>query len=157
MKEFVEKLIEKLEEELKYQNIKAYEAEADKILSEREHRQKCAKCFDAAILIVNQLAEEYNPSKSKSLDKGWIPCSERLPEEANDYFVTQYNENAIDEYCDGYRTSTIFFNGVWWDDIDCGFGWKIIAWQTLPNPYKPEEKQEEAQPNFYTERFNKVL
>ena len=69
---------------------------------------------------------------------GWIPCSERLPEEAGDYLVTQYTEKSIFDYCDAYRVSTIFFddkNG-WWDDIDNSCGWNIIAWQPLPLPYK---------------------
>lgn len=59
----------------------------------------------------------------------WILCSERLPKEAEEYHVTQYNKNAVTEYCDGYRTARIFFddNG-WWDDIDVLAGWKIIAW-----------------------------
>lgn len=75
---------------------------------------------------------DQQPSKTN-----WIPVSERLPEKPNDYFVTQYNEEYINDYCDGYRVSTIFFdsNG-WWDDIDYDCGWRITAWQPLPDPYK---------------------
>lgn len=69
----------------------------------------------------------------------WIPCSERLPKDAEEYHVTQYNKNAVTEYCDGYRTARIFFddNG-WWDDIDVLAGWEIIAWMPLPEPYREE-------------------
>ena len=78
-------------------------------------------------------AEEHN--------NGWIPCSERLPEEANDYLVTQYNKNAIDKYCNGYRIEKIFFDeDDWWDDTDFRDGWEIIAWMPLPAPYKGEQK-----------------
>ena len=71
----------------------------------------------------------------------WIPCSERLPKDAEEYHVTQYNKNAVTEYCDGYRTARIFFddNG-WWDDIDVLAGWEIIAWMPLPLPYREEKK-----------------
>lgn len=81
--------------------------------------------------IINQVETEYN--------NGWIPCSEKLPENANDYLVTQYNQDAINEYCNGYRVATIFFDDKgWWDDIDNDWGWKIIAWQPLPQPPKGE-------------------
>ena len=94
---------------------------------------RVAKVYENAIAMVNALAEEHN--------NGWIPCSERLPKETNDYLVTQYNKNAIDEYCDGYKVETLFFdeNG-WWDDTDYYCGWEIIAWQSLPEPYKENNK-----------------
>lgn len=81
--------------------------------------------------------EEFADDTNVGHKNGWIPCSERLPKECGDYYVTQYNEDAIDEYCDGYRTEKIFFddNG-WWCDIDSSFGWEIIAWQSIPEPYK---------------------
>lgn len=69
----------------------------------------------------------------------WIPCSERLPKEAGDYFVTLYNGNAIDDYCDGYRVEKRFFDDKgWWDDIDDAFGWNLIAWMPLPASYKED-------------------
>ena len=156
---FVERLIEKLDMEITDTYYKSVEGSAGAGIENNTYHN--IKKF------IMQLAEEFATDINVgSKNQGWILCSERLPEEANDYFVTQYNENAIDEYCDGYRTSTIFFNGVWWNDIDCEFGWKIIAWHTLPNPYKPEEylasttqelRNREPQTNFYSERFNRVI
>lgn len=85
-----------------------------------------------ALSIVSEVEAEYG--------NGWIPCSERLPEESSDYLVTQYNEDAIDEYCDGYRTETIFFDEHgWWDDIDSSCGWEVLAWMPLPLPYQPQK------------------
>ena len=55
MKEFIEKLIGRLEEKANQTWL---------VLAERNG-------YERAIEIVNQLAEEYN--------NGWIPCSERLP------------------------------------------------------------------------------
>ena len=59
------------------------------------------------------------------------------------YLVIQYNKNAIDKYCNGYRVEKIFFDeDDWWDDTDFRDGWKIIAWMPLPSPYiATEDKQ----------------
>ena len=131
-------LIERLEE-YKYSHLVEHDKERLEHCTENENTEHCEgiDCFwcvwDKSISIVNQLAEEHN--------NGWIPCSEKLPEDAGDYLVTQYNPKSIDEYCNGYRVESIFFddNG-WWDDMDCYCGWTIIAWQPLPAPYKGKQK-----------------
>lgn len=60
MKEFAEKLIERLEEE---------KNTASKTFAKFEMQVDLGRVFglEKAIEIINQLAEEYNPSKSKSL------------------------------------------------------------------------------------------
>ena len=58
MKEFVEKLIGRLEEELRPDK-ECFEYEDDYMYAEERHNKM--------LKIVNQLAEEYN--------NGWIPCS----------------------------------------------------------------------------------
>ena len=58
---------------------------------------------------------------------GWIPVSERLPEEHGEYLVT-------DKY--GRVTS-----GLW---IGNAKRWKdVIAWMPLPEPYKAEKGDKE--------------
>lgn len=118
MKEFVDKLIKQLEERI----------EENVGWEDDEFFDGQSNAFEWTISVINKLVEKYN--------NGWIPCSERLPKEANDYLVTQYNRDAIDEYCNGSRISKIFFDVEWWDDIDHECGWDIIAWQPLPKPYK---------------------
>ena len=66
MKEFIEKLIGRLEEEYNYQKTKAFQegirvgcGEEPKMISEEYNRNQNAQCFDASIQIANQLAEEY--------------------------------------------------------------------------------------------------
>lgn len=84
--------------------------------------------FNQAIDIVQEVAEEYNG--------GWIPCSERLPENDSICIVTvEYPNN-----------ETVVDYG-WFDRI--GICWyvgmqefrtsNIIAWQPLPEPYKESE------------------
>lgn len=73
--------------------------------------------------IVNQLAEEYN--------NGWIACSERLPDEATTYQVT---EEVVVNSKKQYIVDIRLFGteGEWL----CPSNRKIIAWQPLPTPYE---------------------
>ena len=81
-----------------------------------------------AVEIIEQIAEEYN--------NGWIPCSERLPEEPEEG-LTDLDE--CDEYIAMIENADIptalnyAGNGEWYCD---GEFYKVIAWQPLPEPYK---------------------
>ena len=83
---------------------------------------------DKAIEIVKQEAEKYN--------NGWIPCSERLPEDKQTCLVTAriyFTPDHVDEI-DNYI-------GVGIDTYSKQFGWlgtEPIAWQPLPAPYQPK-------------------
>lgn len=70
---------------------------------------------------------------------GWIPCSERLPEESDYYMACIYDE-VVDDYD---------FRKTWFahtDDYDMEESeWrelyeveKVTAWMPLPEPYKGE-------------------
>ena len=78
--------------------------------------------------IVHEVAEEYN--------NGWIPCSERLPEEPEEG-LTDLDE--CDEYIAMIENADIptalnyVGNGEWYRD---GEFYKVIAWQPLPEPYE---------------------
>ena len=73
-----------------------------------------------------------------SAKQGWIPCSERLPEYDGDaYLVTDYCEQINRKrihvsYC--YINKEGFWSDVPW-------GYKVIAWMPLPEPYKGEENE----------------
>ena len=58
--------------------------------------------------------------------QGWIPCSERLPEETGTYMTT------IDYGKHGIATGQRYYYGqnLGWDD-DC-----VIAWMPLPDPWE---------------------
>lgn len=79
-----------------------------------------------AISIVEQAEAEYN--------NGWIPCSEKLPEDGENVLLC-INGYEIQT---GYRTNT--------RDGECFYMHKsedyatlgdVIAWQPLPEPYTP--------------------
>lgn len=79
-----------------------------------------------AVEIIKQVSEEYN--------NGWIPCSERLPEEQGLYLI-QYNKNNIKVAYYDYNTQGTY--RAWW--IDYTQATNVIAWQPLPQPYKEEQ------------------
>lgn len=142
MKEFINKLIERLEE---YPHGK-YEDEYGKGFSNG---------INVAIKEVNELAEEYKLLENiEQQNNGWIPCSERLPEEHDSIFAeykgndkwrsgmfekSSDDVNATIEYKNGTRkTKTIHtVDGVW--KIDSIVKGEVIAWQPLPTPYKEGE------------------
>lgn len=135
MKEFIKKLIAKLE------------ARKEPVLSKENymfgniglaHVEGFNRGMMCAVAIVNKLAEEYN--------NGWIPCSERLPEEPKDklIFKADFEKAILSDDVKEYNVTikgaslptTLYYvgDGCWWDekieDFCC-----VIAWQPLPEVY----------------------
>ena len=111
MKQFIDKLIGRLEEKQKQTWL---------VLAERNG-------YARAIEIVNQLAEEF-ATDINVVSNGWIPCSERLPEEEGYYLITILFYHLHNPLVMGCQ----FEDGEWWkiDKDD-----KVIAWQPLPKPF----------------------
>ena len=133
VKEFVEKLAERLEE-LKEESIDKWDGGASH------------KAYVKAIEIVSKLAEEYN--------QGWIPVTEKLPN-TDEYLLLSF-ENwsipAIGRYEEDDEGGAFYIG----DDSTCSsFGLFVNAWMPLPEPYKPEQK--EIPTKHYEERFNRVM
>ena len=106
---------------------------------------------DTAIEIVKQEAEKFG-TDINVVSNGWIPCSERLPEESGYYLVTYHNwsdGNFLPKYNDTYVRRLhyqISEHFVGWNypknvddraENDCHK--EVIAWQPLPEPYKGRE------------------
>ena len=83
---------------------------------------------------------------------GWIPCSERLPEESGYYLVTYHDwsdGNFLPKYDDAYVRRLhyqISEHFVGWNypknvddrtENDCHK--EVIAWQPLPEPFKERD------------------
>ena len=83
--------------------------------------------------IVQEVAEEYNG--------GWIPCSERLPEEAFGCLVTVIDcESVTQTDFENILPYFVGYDGESWNDSDGEeIPFEVIAWQPLPEPYKEKE------------------
>ena len=144
MKEFVEKLIERLEE---YQYTHLWEHDSEECLHCQENEDdwcSCRNChvclLDKVKKIVKQLAEEYNQYSTKN-NQGWIPCSERLPDTDEYIFLSFENCStpAIGRYEEDEEGGAFYIGD---DDESCIFyGLFANAWQPLPKPYKQEEQE----------------
>ena len=95
--------------------------------------------------IINQIAEEHN--------NGWIPCSERFPEDDKRKYIVQWGNGYIGAYGftkDAYKFSRYDFEEYkgmkkalfYSSDSEYGYSeiYDAIAWQPLPAPYKGEQK-----------------
>lgn len=114
MKEFIDKLISRLEEA--------------KVSANRRNAFDSEVSYSCAIEIVNRLAEEYKG--------GWIPCENELPKEYTDVLGCDYNGNIY--VLELYKDS--IFGNIWrqWNGgllrLDV-----IVAWMPLPAPFKEGE------------------
>lgn len=120
MKEFINKLIDRLEEEHE-KCINRYGVVGGNLPA-----SEVKQCME----IINQLAEEYN--------NGWIPCSQQMPPQPkeNPVFQNQPLELYLVTERDADYPRRVFWNGEFFTD-----GWEkadVIAWQPLPKPYQPK-------------------
>lgn len=99
--------------------------------------QEIEEKFGCKVKIVEN-EEEHND--------GWIPCSEKLPENDDDvlcwyeYRIMQgTHEGEMNRKCEiGYYNK--YFKR-WGGEVSCGRDCKVIAWMPLPKPYKEDEEE----------------
>lgn len=74
-------------------------------------------------------------SESTETEQRWIPCSERLPEEAGTYLCTCVNAErwivTLIKWQPRMRS---------WNLTGARAYWKVVAWKPLPEPYKEGEQ-----------------
>lgn len=104
----------------------------------------------SALDIVNTLLNDFEQDEKEN---GWIPVSERLPEDEKEYLVTLEKVYGTPEKLYGIANYLKFGDtGYWnerkygyleWDKYSDGHGgtkmYKVIAWRPLPEPYKEDE------------------
>ena len=110
MNEFIEKLIGRLEEE------------AESVTNDFAEEMYKYIRMEKVQKIVNELAEEHKG--------GWIPCSERLPDEELIYVICCFKNGNVSVllYQGGGRFENDYGTGVY--DTK-----KVIAWMPFPDPY----------------------
>ena len=99
----------------------------------RQGDYKFNNAIDKAKQIVQELAEEYNG--------GWIPCSERLPEEPFGCLVTVIDcEPSTQTDFENILPYVVGYDGDSWNDADGDvIPFEVIAWQQLPEPFKERD------------------
>ena len=122
MNKAFEKILERFDAKKQYFQ-KFYEADGK--TEEDECINKATQlAFDDAKNIVQEVAEEYN--------NGWIPCSERLPEELIEVLVS------VKEIDGSIYTRTSWIQDDVWVIKKTPLNPTVIAWQPLPGPYQPK-------------------
>ena len=117
MQEVFEKIIEKLKEKI----ISPYFAANAEYVT-----------YKNVVKTVKQTAEEYN--------NGWIPCSERLPDEAYGCLVTVMDcEPSTQTEFENILPYFVGYDGETWNDADGEkIPFEVLAWQPIPQPYQPK-------------------
>lgn len=72
-------------------------------------------------------------------ENGWIPVSERLPEESDYYMACIHDEILNKYYC---RSEWLSINNNYYGElvwIDLKSYEKVVAWMPLPNPMKEDD------------------
>lgn len=135
MKEFIDKLIGRLKEHC---GIKSEVCDCNGV---------CSECdFKASIEIAKELAEEYKG--------GWIPCSERLPE--NNKVVLCWVKSTTIASGETYIIGSCD-RGFWFlQTYEIGHhhfpvkDYEVVAWQQLPEEYQsPKEPWKDAMMNTF--------
>lgn len=144
MKEFVEKLIGRLEERRNEENNNSLcEMNENGHTLDFECSVGKTNAFNESISIVNELAEEYN--------NGWIPCSERLPSKNERWLGKDITDAEPREFIvmvkgayeptTGYYTVDGWVKDIYDKDNISGYANEIIAWRFFPAPYRPEKAE----------------
>lgn len=112
------------QEAAKYEECYKDCGECEAYNKEKHHCPKFCKVITEA---VKEIEENHN---------GWIPCSERLPEEHKQYDITTKNDAGI-------HSDTAIYNpfvGMWfWDEAENKpIGIEVLAWAEKREPYQPK-------------------
>lgn len=90
----------------------------------------------SALDIVNTLLNDFEQDEK---EKDWIIVNERLPEESDYYMAYIYNEILNKYYCrsEWFSINNNYYGELVW--IDLKSYEKVVAWRSLPEPYKEDE------------------
>ena len=142
MKEFIEKLIGRLEEqqaeaENEMHRLRSGDYTLPCSYDITDIKEIASESFKESIQIVNELAEEYKLLENiEQLNNGWMPCSRELPPQPKENPLFEYKP--LELYLVSLSSTDYpwraFWNGKYFTD---GFS-KVepIAWMPLPAPYK---------------------
>ena len=89
-----------------------------------KEKHHCPKFCKVIKETVKEIEENHN---------GWIPCSERLPEECVRVLLQDFGGYITLEKCERKNRIKGFTDRNWWSSAN-----NYLAWQLLPEPYNPK-------------------
>lgn len=100
----------------------------------KQYADKYSDCYKYAgvyVKVIQDMIEQLLADlEQDEKENGWIPVSERLPE--NGTYITTLDGELVGQE-EPFTGMCGIENGKW-DDEDC-----VIAWMPLPEPYKEDE------------------
>ena len=104
----------------------------DKLMQYEDEYSKYGKCDGLYIEDVLEMLEQLQSDlEQDEKENGWIPVSERLPEDG--IYITTLDGELVGQE-EPFTGMCGIENGKW-DDEDC-----VIAWMPLPEPYKEDDQ-----------------
>lgn len=83
--------------------------------------------------MIEQLQDDLEQDEKEN---GWIPVSERLPEECENVLTSVKFTGCLGRYGTFKKIGHIDYYGNWRGDC---IGGEVIAWMPLPEPYKEDK------------------
>ena len=107
-----------------------------------EAKKNCGEDSDCSECPFGQIEDRciLNELQIESDNNGWIPCSERLPEDCTIYEVTAQFRNGMCYIEFAYYDES---RGEWWKHDDDGLV-NVLAWKPLPDPYIPKQEEQKG-------------
>ena len=109
----------------------------ERLMQYADKYSDCYKYAGVYVKVIQDMIEQLQEDlELDEKENGWIPVSERLPEESDYYMACIYNEISNKYYCRSERFSinNNYYGELVW--IDLKSYEKVIAWMPLPEPYK---------------------
>lgn len=122
----------------------------------KQYADKYSDCYKYAgvyVKVIQDMIEQLQGDlEQDEKENGWIPVSERLPEDEREYLVTLEKVYGTPEKLYGIASYLKFGDdGYWnekeygyleWDKYSDGHGgtkmYKVVAWVPLPEPYRED-------------------
>lgn len=136
----LEKILEEIKDNTKLGNLHWETIRIEKVEEIiRFHMDDVPKCGECSRRKWYQEGYKDGKDTNTSSNDSWIPVSERLPEVpegTEDVYCPEFNVTIKD----ASKATTLKYapDGTWFDDS--GEVYNVMAWQPLPEPYRPEEE-----------------